>query len=861
MDAPFIKVITTDGYDFGEPTAKLVKSSAAGLRGNDLRDFIKRAGHQFADHFQRVCEQLKPGDVPVHLIALGATEFFGPNRNGDGFKVAACRKYHDTFVKFARWYRNHCFPAGTLVVRGDRLRVPIEQLVVGDAVATREGPKKITRVMREDYKGPAVTIKTAGSVDKLVSTPEHPVFVLRREEVHCYRDYCCFTKGEHQRVCRSCRKLREELAPKYVKTGSVRVGDYLMISRPEPGVESVSPEFAELVGWVASEGYLSKDGYTIHFTFSSKNEADLSAVSKCLLANGVPNVAISVRAGGLTQLTGSKKDLVARLSRYVTGIKNHKRLTSAVLSWDRESLLRLLGSYVSGDGHVAKGRNAGQLRIRSSSPDMLRALADVLHAVGVPATANMDSLPGPMLSPTNGKIYQSNGSGCIAVNAYHAPLICKYSRKPSNRCGRQSQSLAWQECYMRRVTAVTECQLDEPVYNLEVEEVHHYFANEFVVHNCNKDPAKSYGYIKLSSFNERMKRIELVAILNGTKEAAARNGGLVADDELEKLAGGDDLSISMACRIPFDICSSCQNKARSRAEYCAGIDEGGLCKAGGLRNKIATVVDDDDNPILHADNPDPLFFDMSKVPRGADRTAFTTGLLKAASGGVLLGGARTAEELGVTAPHDLGATGAAAEMMKLARKLADFEEDLERAPNDRWRLAFSEAPSDWSSQGARLGDVLQALARVKVAMPLAGFLELVGRDPVKVAAAAMAAKPHLRGVFGRLVKSGEAVPLVENNPFVPATALAPLAVRRWAEKKAADFSLARREADLRVLRAAVQGKKPQTKAASTFVSSGPAAELAKSYASYKLAFAHAVAQSGDPDLDLTLKLCVVQNYV
>src|SRR5688572_2846735 len=105
MDRPFVKVLAPGCYDFGEPSLQLVKSSAAGLRGSDLREFIKRAGHQFADRVKGLI--LHPGDVPVHLLALGATEDYGANRNGDGFKRAACRKYHDTFAKYARFYRDH----------------------------------------------------------------------------------------------------------------------------------------------------------------------------------------------------------------------------------------------------------------------------------------------------------------------------------------------------------------------------------------------------------------------------------------------------------------------------------------------------------------------------------------------------------------------------------------------------------------------------------------------------------------------------------------------------------------------------------------------------------------------------------
>jgi hypothetical protein len=148
---------------------------------------------------------------------------------------------------------------------------------------------------------------------------------------------------------------------------------------------------------------------------------------------------------------------------------------------------------------------------------------------------------------------------------------------------------------------------------------------KFYRNHKNDDPHISYGIVKLAYFNENMKRIELIVALNGTKEAARRNKGLVADKEIDDLKSGKDIAVSMACKVAYDVCSVCGNKARSRKEYCTGIDEGGKCPGGGLRNKIGTVLDDGTQ--LFAHNPEPVFFDISHVPRPADRIAWVTSVL------------------------------------------------------------------------------------------------------------------------------------------------------------------------------------------------------------------------------------------
>ena len=137
----------------------------------------------------------------------------------------------------------------------------------------------------------------------------------------------------------------------------------------------------------------------------------------------------------------------------------------------------------------------------------------------------------------------------------------------------------------------------------------------------NRDPKKSYGVVKKSFYNPEMHRVELIVGLNGTKEAADKNGGLVAEKEREKLESGRDLGVSMSCKVAHDECSWCGNKAKTRRDYCSENN----CEAGGLKNNIGAVLKC--GHVLHADNPEPIFFDISHVVRPADRTAYVTGVL------------------------------------------------------------------------------------------------------------------------------------------------------------------------------------------------------------------------------------------
>lgn len=396
---------------------------------------------------------------------------------------------------------------------------------------------------------------------------------------------------------------------------------------------------------------------------------------------------------------------------------------------------------------------------------------------------------------------------------------------------------------------------------------HHTFEKfaKFYRDHVNKNPAKSYGVVKLAAYNEPMHRIELICALNASKEAADRNGGLLADKEMEKLARGDDIGVSMACKIPFDVCSGCGNKARTRAEYCDSVENGGMCKAGGLRHNLGRVLAD--GHILHADNPDPTFFDISHVFRPADRIAYISGQLqKAASAGVL-SGAALAEELGVTAPLDLDRATFTSLRLQNQRdsleKLAAAERAAIYDPRTWTQVALAstasaQPPIDFAPcENVKLAHVLRALADAGVVLPVREFLTLT----VKTANANLvrAVTSALDGVFSKLASDPDIAAELENNAFLPAAAAA-MPVQVWAEKVAMTHSVRPQAVEKRAYHSAIRDVQVATLAKEAGDNEPAALALARQYAFYKIA-AYAALSEKYGNCWLTANHCVLQNYI
>jgi hypothetical protein len=80
---------------------------SGGMSVSDRQTFFKKtaASEKFLYEIRNI--KLADGDIPVHVNAIGASEYFGCNRKGDAFSEKTCRECHPTFVTGGRNYIHH----------------------------------------------------------------------------------------------------------------------------------------------------------------------------------------------------------------------------------------------------------------------------------------------------------------------------------------------------------------------------------------------------------------------------------------------------------------------------------------------------------------------------------------------------------------------------------------------------------------------------------------------------------------------------------------------------------------------------------------------------------------------------------
>lgn len=127
----------------------------------------------------------------------------------------------------------------------------------------------------------------------------------------------------------------------------------------------------------------------------------------------------------------------------------------------------------------------------------------------------------------------------------------------------------------------------------------------FFRHHVNKDPLKAMGDVIQSAYNWMMHRVELLCRLDNEK----------ARDTIERIEGGGFPGVSMGCKIDYDVCSICGNKAPTRQQYCDHVN------GRDPRFGMNALLPDGQRCFVY--NPSPRFFDISEVFKPADRIGYT----------------------------------------------------------------------------------------------------------------------------------------------------------------------------------------------------------------------------------------------
>ncbi len=614
------KAILSSSFDFDGPAVSLVPLHRRGVDHGWLQKTAAANNGLFHDYLQDL--RPIPGKTVIHVLAVGDEEFYGPNRNGDGFSREDNVTAHRSFKDNGHVFKHHqnkdpfaavgevmqtghqnlmsrielllgldnercrseidglergedlpvsmgsmqdfdvCVPPNTLIALEDGL-APIVDIEIGDRVLSHTGElRKVTDVYRRNYSGDWVTVSARGTPGQLEATGNHPVLVLRGEALY---------QGPGSASGRSRRLEPDDPrfpAPEWAEIRSVGEDDYLLYPLPrQDGAEPADLGKAYALGFAYGDGSVfGKQTKTLDWRYRgvrySMDLRDLEVASR--LQEALSSAGITVH----TYDQPDKNELVVvaqdmewaqEVDQLVGRGSETKRLSSKVLDWSREARRAVLGGLLDSDGSVTPGK--GSARIITCSEQGAWGIRDLCLSLGV--------VPGIHLETEVASSYGTTEAiWVIHINAADTYQLRDVSVRAA-RHGRQARcrrgSFVFGGYVAYKVDSITTQTVeDRQVCNLAVECDESYIAAWLAVHNC----------------------------------------------------------------------SICDHRAPTADAHCRHI-----------KRMLGLVLDDGRR--VYMKNPKPKYFDISLVFKPADRIAYTLRKVAAANGLQVLGGHDLAEMFGL----------------------------------------------------------------------------------------------------------------------------------------------------------------------------------------------------------------------
>ena len=429
--------------------------------------------------------------------------------------VATAKKHGDLVKKIASGELSTmsmgCGIAGTPLTMVDGTTKPLELAVVGDKVITHTGgiaEIESTRV-RQTVPGELRKLSLTGISDTYV-TSEHPYWALVGYDVciGCGREMRRSSSKPwsldqilHPWCSSSCRQKYINSNPKckssfepvvqkvkfdWIPVSELRKGDYVAmplgrVIKERPSLEKFK---SKLIGYYAAEGNLqrSEDGeiraveFSLHAEEPAGDEIMELAREWGISEDKIYSQQRKRKSGNSRRVVIHDAEMAKWLKEVCGELCDGKRLAPWIMELDDNSMLDILGAYISGDGHCRK--DSARFTTASCSKALSEQVSTMMMFLGIP---NNISISKPKSKKMAWYVNSRKGhAGILKGRTFKFRPQQKNESKVSNVGG-----------YMlRRVTGNESVDIVCDVYNIHVVNEtgdHSYIMNGVAVHNCLAD--------------------------------------------------------------------------------------------------------------------------------------------------------------------------------------------------------------------------------------------------------------------------------------------------------------------------------------------------------------------------------------
>lgn len=865
-----LKVVFPQAFNFNAPTARLMDVHA---RGVDAAWMQKRAAVLTAE-----LKSVRPekGHSFIHLITMGAQEYYGANRNGDGFNEKTAKwelpapkkgtpkiitldggltQNHRTFLKYAHVFKDHVnkdpdlrsgdvhaeaynpdMHRGELIIKvqNDKWEPELEKLASGDDIAFSMSCK----VPYDICFAAGTPIRTIGGwkpIEQIGNGEQVMTHVGRWQQVR----QLMVTSGERRALSINVVGYPDALTatdnhPFFAVCADSAMANQRRYRRKQlGGTDTVVGVVGYAEPTFVPADQLTTDGYCL---FPAPTGNARPTVDPWLAGLYLADGSIFGQRHGRKKNKGVWRPTGVRWSLGIDKLEIVKYLRSRLAELRGADVLRVYPDGKRDNSLVAIVHD------QELAHELLRLFGRCEHKHV--AAEVLEWEPGALLALLGGWLDGDGSQDAKKGSVRGCSVLDGIARGMWEASVRAGVPAAWHR--------------DSLDGNSWAASAH---AN--ILHfQAAYTPRLAEHSIKLASMARRPRTCSFYITHGGVRYLALPISAVSETSVAETYNLSVDVDESyVAAFAAVHNCSICGNRAPSRKEYCDH-----------LTNEMNRVKEAGHQ--VFAINDRPLFFDISGVFRPADRIAY--GLRKVASTGVtpeeFIPSAQLAEMWGISAPRSvLLDTSPRYVQEKLAamERMAAMEKQIEAtgrllSPELSAGVAEGGLDDDAASKMRSVdwNELMGSLSQAKVCLPVRDFFRLVLGDKYDSVAGEMdSVQSLLPGIFSRMLDGGDEVEDVTGmKTYDPAAGLVPKSVRDIVESLKPGMSLEEGPARRRVSVTIIRGGSPDgdlRKVSHDLKPSKAASYLAKQYAAYQLAFVRAAEGADD---GLVTGLAVLGNY-
>ena len=520
-----IKFTANTDFNFDYAVSTLIKSSSTLTKVASAKELLK---------FEKT-----PGQTDLHVIALGAYEGTGYNRNLDGFPEKDCQENHHYFKDAGRAVHRHhknkkSDPKyGTIKASaynepmkrveliigldndkcGDILAeqekngqtpwsmacildpaypvltvngyTPISDIKVGDVVLTHTGSwKRVTELCRSNYTGPVYQFSVNGLPEFPQVTPNHPFLTT-----------CFPVKNNLEKQFRYFKNSEEfnDNPPAWNTADQLKVGDRFYYRRvPKfPNVAAIDDVLlAKLLGYYLAEGSINGGAVALCCNVSDSLPVEIPK----LFSARYPDITVSLSPHPTSKVCLTvnifNSELVRICDLYIGQHADKKKIALELFNASDAIKLAFLGAWLDGDGFVD---NKG-LHISSCNYNLILQGRDLLMTLGIPSSIyRIDHAK----CATSG--YENSGvEYTLNISWIDAAAFIDVSKKARDNQGILAQRDRKKPACLRetndadlfayRISDIEIAEVESAcIYNFEVEDDHSYVLGGIISHNSKQE--------------------------------------------------------------------------------------------------------------------------------------------------------------------------------------------------------------------------------------------------------------------------------------------------------------------------------------------------------------------------------------